>query len=71
MRSSALHQQQQQQSPYKKPLSIWNRPRTVFIGWASLTVLTGLGYYFVKTRNTAKKKKFMLGPPPSKSQQQP
>ncbi|KAE8264956.1 hypothetical protein A4X09_0g6810 [Tilletia walkeri] len=40
MRSSALHQQQQQQSSYKKPLSIWNRPRTVFIGWASLTVLT-------------------------------
>ncbi|KAK0522911.1 hypothetical protein OC834_001001 [Tilletia horrida] len=52
------------QPPSSPRLSLWNRPRTVFIGWASLTVLTGLGYYIVKTRNTAKKKKFMLGPHP-------
>nr|CDI52785.1 putative protein [Melanopsichium pennsylvanicum 4] len=37
-----------------------NQPKAIFWGWFGLVVVAGLGYFTVKSNNTAKKREFMV-----------
>ncbi|CAO1623596.1 unnamed protein product [Parajaminaea phylloscopi] len=36
-----------------------NAPRPIFLGWTAMILTAGFGYYYVKTKNLAKRKELM------------